>query len=506
MTWSLYRSQDAQRRLADAIEEADRLDPGWRLEELEARRKRIPDDRNAALQVSKVHAALPPNLRIANWSFDYVPDLREPQVQLQSDQSLRLREGLKQVQAALPAARKLADMPEGRYSVQVTADMINTRLPGLDSLREIIQVLKADAILQAQNGEGDGALQSCRALINCARSVGDEPYLVSQLVRLGGRSTGLGLVVRVLAQAEPSERALAQVQELLTREDREPALLYALRGERVLADGIATFLEAPGQSELSRLNRVLFPALGQLPPQLGYLSRTTIRSQRAEVLRFSTRAVEIAKLPANERQVPLRELDAERKQTGGLSYTLCPRYQSLLAFTENDAYLRAVQTLVACERYRRARARWPASLAELVPQYLGQVPVDPFDGSPMKYMRLSDGVVVYSVGPNLRDDHGAIRKSGKATPDDIGAIGSGTSVPGENRHPEMPVKRRGRVLAPSLFSGPPRRFDVSKSWCVLARATSTPSLRCLLAPINQNPSANYQASRQSSSVSSEMRP
>jgi hypothetical protein len=420
IAWFLHRSWDADRKLADAIGEADRLDPGWRLEELEARRKRIPDDRNAALQVSKAHAALPANLKFASWCFDYVPDLREPEVKLQSDQARQLREGLKQIQAALLAAHKLADMPEGRYSVQVSADVINTRLPGLGPLREIVQILKADVILQAQDGDGDGALHSCRALINCARSVGDEPYLVSQLVRIAGRSTGLGLVVRVLAQTEPSERALADVQELLAREEGEPALLYALRGERVLADGIATFLEAPGQSELSRLNRVLFPALGQLPPKPGYLFRTNVRSQRAEVLRFSTRAVEIAKLPANERQAPLQKLDAERKQAGGLSYTLCPRDQSLLAFTENDAYLRAVMTLVACERYRRARGRWPASLAELIPQYLGRVPVDPFDGAAMKYMRLSDGVVVYSVGPDLRDDHGAIRKSGKAKPDDIG--------------------------------------------------------------------------------------
>lgn len=368
IAWFLHRSWEADRQLADAIGEADRLDPGWRLEELEARRKRIPDDQNAALQVGKVHAALPANLRIANWSFDCLPDLSEPQVKLQSDQALRLREGLKQVQAALPAARKLADMPEGRYSVQTTAAVINTRLPGLDPLRDTIRILQADVFSLAQDRDGDASLHSCRALINCARSVGDEPYLVSQLVRIAGRSTGLGLVVRVLAQTEPSERALSQVQELLAREDAEPVFLYALRGERAWADGIATFLEAPEQSELSRLNRVLFPAPGELLPQPGFLSRTNLRNQRAELLRFGTRAVEIAKLPANERLAPLRELEAERIQAGGLNYTLCPTYQKLSQFTECDAYLRAVLTLVACERYRRARGHWPASLAALLPQ------------------------------------------------------------------------------------------------------------------------------------------
>src|SRR5207249_12186268 len=35
-----------------AIEEADRLDPGWRLAELEAARAEVPDSENAALQVA----------------------------------------------------------------------------------------------------------------------------------------------------------------------------------------------------------------------------------------------------------------------------------------------------------------------------------------------------------------------------------------------------------------------------------------------------------------------
>ena len=47
------------RELEQAVEEADRLDPGWRLEELAALPVVIPDNQNAALCVLSAGALLP---------------------------------------------------------------------------------------------------------------------------------------------------------------------------------------------------------------------------------------------------------------------------------------------------------------------------------------------------------------------------------------------------------------------------------------------------------------
>jgi hypothetical protein len=51
------------------------------------------------------------------------------------------------------------------------------------------------------------------------------------------------------------------------------------------------------------------------------------------------------------------------------------------------------------ERYRLVKGRWPDTLESLKPNLLAQVPDDPFGTGPLGYRRLSDGVVVYSVGP-----------------------------------------------------------------------------------------------------------
>jgi hypothetical protein len=53
---------------------------------------------------------------------------------------------------------------------------------------------------------------------------------------------------------------------------------------------------------------------------------------------------------------------------------------------------------LACERFRLKSGRWPSSLDELTPAFLSAIPLDPFDGQPLRYLKLVDGVVVSSTG------------------------------------------------------------------------------------------------------------
>src|SRR5260370_25662030 len=61
LAWLAYEwYQD--RELQAAIAEADRLDPGWRLADLEAARAEIPDEEKAALQVLAAKKLVPASL------------------------------------------------------------------------------------------------------------------------------------------------------------------------------------------------------------------------------------------------------------------------------------------------------------------------------------------------------------------------------------------------------------------------------------------------------------
>jgi hypothetical protein len=75
--------------------------------------------------------------------------------------------------------------------------------------------------------------------------------------------------------------------------------------------------------------------------------------------------------------------------------------------------LRCAVAALAVERYRLARGAWPPDLAAVVPAFLKEVPLDPYDGRPLRYRRGADGVVVYSLGPDGADDQGALDRSSK---------------------------------------------------------------------------------------------
>jgi hypothetical protein len=63
---------------------------------------------------------------------------------------------------------------------------------------------------------------------------------------------------------------------------------------------------------------------------------------------------------------------------------------------------------IAVERFRIARGTIPGTIVELFPDFMAEVPHDIFTGNAMIYWRSEDGkFILYSVGPNRRDDGGA---------------------------------------------------------------------------------------------------
>ena len=81
--------------------------------------------------------------------------------------------------------------------------------------------------------------------------------------------------------------------------------------------------------------------------------------------------------------------------------------QSATRAAHQSARQRVAVTVLAIERFRRARAdALPDDLGALVPQYFDAVPMDPYSGAALKFTRSEQGYKVYSVGTNRTDDGG----------------------------------------------------------------------------------------------------
>ena len=67
-------------------------------------------------------------------------------------------------------------------------------------------------------------------------------------------------------------------------------------------------------------------------------------------------------------------------------------------------HARLAYVALAIERYRLATGTWCATLDVVSPQYLPSVPLDSFNGLPLRYQKQSHGFRVFSVGPDQGDE------------------------------------------------------------------------------------------------------
>jgi hypothetical protein len=409
----LYYQSVADRQLQEAVTEADQLDPGWRLDELDAKRKIIPNDQNAALQVMAAVKALPETWTRGNrthWNHLYEDlDRVLPNVRLDEQQTGLLRKQLEPLQGAVIQARKLVQLTNGRYPISWSPDFIQTLVPNQMRMSEIAALLRCDAVLLAQQGDVEGAWMSSHAMINASRSLGDEPLLLSALLRVGARRVALESMERTLAQGQPSEAALTKSQKLLEEEAAEPLLLVALRGERAGLHHLFSNLEA-GKVKLDQIGGAKTPeakaAAHEVEPTLGELAKHVvvvlrIKQAHARGLKYMTHAVEIAKKPLDEQEPLFRQLDVAQDSAPWQLASLFTLAQGrvVVHLTKARAQLRCAIAGLAAERYRRNHGHWAASLDALAAAgFLPGVPSDPYTGQPLRYRLTADGVVIYSLG------------------------------------------------------------------------------------------------------------
>jgi hypothetical protein len=68
---------------------------------------------------------------------------------------------------------------------------------------------------------------------------------------------------------------------------------------------------------------------------------------------------------------------------------------------------RCIDAAIAVERFRRREGRLPDSLEDLVPDFLEAVPMDPYDGQPIRFVIKKDAYLIYICGRD-REDGGGI--------------------------------------------------------------------------------------------------
>jgi hypothetical protein len=380
--------------LRSVITETDRLCPGWRLDDLEAARARLPETRDAARRVLAADAMLPPRWRGTRETPSAAErdrlDARAGQMPvecLEPAAQQALRAALDAVAPALTEARALVDLPEGRFPVVWAPDGISTRLPHLAMAHGVANLLAYDVLLRVQEQDVEGALTACRALLNTARSIGDEPALISQLERAEIGALACQQVELALAHGQAPDAILVRLQGELESEERQPLFAFGVKGDRALMDRFVASVESGVFSPQQVRRADFFRSV--------LLLANTATTTRASLLRFHNRVAEVSRLPIAEQDAALQSLEATVADMPLAARPFVPSFvRAAATFRRSHARLRCAAAALAAERYRIAHGAWPTALESLLPEYLAQRPSGSSSGEFLRLRRVDDGVAI----------------------------------------------------------------------------------------------------------------
>jgi hypothetical protein len=386
------------------VAEADRLDPGWRWEELQAKRAAAPDAENAALVILRLKGRWPAGEPRDDLSVGLTRAL-SPDVRPAPALAAGLRAMLAKAEPVLAEARRLAGFDHGRFPADWPADAMD---PPTDVMEAGTAAtwLRYDALDRTEAGDIPGAAKATRAAFACSLAVGDDPNPQAQLVRRTCRTQALLALERLLAQAEPPAEFLADIQARLVADEPTDLWLVAARGLRAKQDRFWEWVVRHTGFKQRLLGPIKYPEY-------------TPARNRAPELRALTACVEALKRPAAERDRLVAALtEAEVREP--LPEMACGAEMVLKlgqVFRRSHAHIRCAVAALAAERFRRDRGRWPESLSELVAAGLvGEMLTDPFDGQPLRLKQVAGELIVYTVGPDGANDGGSLHGRGGQPP------------------------------------------------------------------------------------------
>lgn len=409
--WFSYRAisrelaaRQAESDLHAALAEVDTAEPnGWQWSDLEAQREKIADDANSSPLVIQAARSMP-----VDWKdepiFDEVKGLPPPS-QLTEEQTAALRAVLETLEPALAKGRKLVDLPGGRFPpVALSKDYFNTPNPHRDQVRDVGAMFFSEALFQCQDRAYARAWASAIATLNAGRSLGDEPLMGSQATRIILQGFAVEAMERILSHGTLDADALQRAARLLRDEIDCDLARIALRGERAGQHLFYTNL-ANGVLDLRDMARWEQPTWWDRADEA---TRKTIRTaSHAYELRTLTRALADLKKPVTERpeactawRLTHQDLLA-RERVPKLAEVLTPAVWRLAELElRHEAVMECAIAALAAEEFRMREKRWPKDLEELVvAKFLSGMPLDVYDGHPLRLRHAPDGVVIYSVGP-----------------------------------------------------------------------------------------------------------
>jgi len=349
--------------------------------------------------------------------------------------------------------RAIVRLPVLRYPLNYRG--VSTLLPHLARQKGAALWLSGSALYKIHTNNISGAIDDIESILMLARLTEHEPLLISQLVRIA--------LVQIavhdcwpLSQHDASDADLMRLQKIFSDIDTVDPMVLGLQGERAMArdtfamirseqinfddlKDIATSFgyddEAPGALDNVPYGDEMKGALRAhvIYPTWRYVFSYEDERHAIEEMQRIIGATKAAKAARSAGR--LKSLEAtlnEKVKPSGDNRSWKYFVTGLLLPGTGTSGSRAFRTQTHCQmgvaaialkRYHMRYKTFPGSLAELVPEFLSEVPLDYQDGKPLRYRLNGSQFVLWSVGPDGKDDAGTPKSepdfSWMSGPDDV---------------------------------------------------------------------------------------
>ncbi len=314
------------------------------------------------------------------------------------------------------------------------AILSETRVATLFPIRGAARALSARAMLRVQKGDLEAAWADLLACHRLARLVGQDPTIFGMLVsvaieRIACRGNS-HLIASEALTAQQARSAIADLQALaplpglrcrIEQAERFTMLdsMAAVASGRVGLDQVLGGFGGPTFDSLADVGNTLVDRDRALQRANAWHDRVDTALKQPT---YAERAAAFAQVEDDLRNVG-RDLLSPQSQFGALvagqfSQRVADLFACLSLPTTSACHVAEHHGMTvarlnllgyALAAYRAEHREYPERLSQLVPDYLSELPMDPFTDTPFCYEKEDRGFLLYSFGRNRADDGGRNR-------------------------------------------------------------------------------------------------
>lgn len=282
---------------------------------------------------------------------------------------------------------------------------IGLLLPYLGKARGLARVCAARTMESLRAGDREKTVESLEAMFAMARIAHHQPVLIEGLVAVAIESLALNRAVDVLT-ARPEWAA--DVAAAMERQRADVLPEHHLLGERIWSqDMIAWVFEKPGRVRFGRFSPELNDVLHGVQGPVGTFAGNW--EQYTQAVDAAAAAAKLELWRRRNSTVP-----AAPPATLAIASALSPAFgRSQQSMDQIEMQRRGVSLMIAIEQWKASHGTCPDTLAQLAPEVIESIPVDPWTGKAFGYRKVDPSedpwgraYLVYSFGSDGVDDGG----------------------------------------------------------------------------------------------------